>query len=367
MKYNKEFWHLYSYSFTFGMAVMIAGSVFLPFLIQSGFTFYDLFIYTFTWCLTPLLVLPFLSSLPTKKFMTINFLLRLTFPILIWNFYFPKTQLILLGITNGIAIILNPVSYNARFFVLSKNKKAELSSVYFSVGPILGIFLPAFGGWITQTYSYRVAVLITTFLLIIPFIFVLKFKEKIVKVNLRKSFSYINGLRTVLFLEGFWETIPFFLVGTWILFFLREPLQYGAYGSYLALIGVVASFVVAKISDKIKRRAFIIYPITIFLAIATFLLGFSSSLAVLSLLMIFMTFAQTFAWPFMVTVYLDNAKDVRKGLFAREFMLNLGRVCSISLLIAIYYFTQNLLYGFFVLGIAYLLYPLALWKKNHYR
>ena len=367
MKYNKEFWHLYSYNIAYSFAIMIGWSVFFPFLIKEGFTFYDLLLYNLIWFVTPLFLLPFLSSMPTKKFFLITFLIRLFDPFLIWQFYFPKTQLYLLGIGTGLYLVFNAVPYAARFFVLSKEKKAELSSVYFLMGPVLGIFLPILSGWIVQTYSFRVAVLIATVLLILPFVFVIKLKEKIIKTDLKRSFSYIKGLRTVLFLEGFWETTVFVLIPIWILFFLKEPLEYGAYVSYVALIGAIASLIVAKVSDKIKRRAFVIYPATIFLAVATFLLGFSSTLALLSLLIILMAFAQRLAWPFMITVYLDRAKDIQKGLFAREFMLNLGRVSSILVVIGIYYYTGTLLYGFFVLGTAYLLYPLALWAKNHYR
>jgi predicted MFS family arabinose efflux permease len=98
-------------------------------------------------------------------------------------------------------------------------------------------------------------------------------------------------------------------------------LPYGAYRSYLAIVAVLASLILGKISDRNKKRAQFLYPSTIFTAISIILFAFAKDLHFWAIASGLFSFTSSIGAVFVTTTVLDHASGVKEGMVAREFLL----------------------------------------------
>lgn len=285
----------------------------------------------------------------------------------IYAFGFKKEYLPFIALLYGPLFVLFWINYNILFFGnIDPDKKAFSSAVYAFAFSLLSTVTPIMAGFTASKAGMQAVFIIGIAFMAIALLLSARIGEKRSYYNLRISLKCIKGVKTIIFIEGFWEHITFVAIPLLSLFFIQNELGLGAYLSYLGLTGAVASLVIARISDRIKKRRAFIRILAVSLAIATMLLIFGSNIYLWIIFTGIIYLIAPALKPFQTTVSLDNVKcGMRELMIGREFMLNLGRLCGICLFLMSMAFGMK--YGsIFLAAIAMMAYPVVMKMKGHY-
>jgi MFS family permease len=280
------------------------------------------------WAISPLVSLPivaFYNHWPTKKFLRLG-ILSFTGMSLSLLFYNPYSYL-LFAVFSGLTLGLFWVSCNYIFFLRSNDSRyAKDSSVYFLLGPLLGMVLPPLGSVVINSFSYKVLFLITLLLSLLPLWYV---QSKDFDLHLNKSFRQanqdFNGLRL---LTAFDAALHFFqghFLAIYALLFLKTEYQVGGLLSYLAIASLAASFIVSHASDKYKKRVEILYPLLFAMSILILLVPLFDSLSALLPLIGAYAVLDNLSLPIRFAVPMDLVKMDIGFWRMSEFYGNLGR------------------------------------------
>ena len=266
---------------------------------------------------------------------------------------------------NGMSLFFFFLFYNIAHFELTpKEKTGNSSALMFIVPSFIGILAPLLAGFLAQINIYFVW-LFSLFLFFLSYLLLNKQKDFRVTYSIREAWSEIKATRIFLILEGVWEALPFGIIPIYTLFFIKEPLPFGTYLSYLALISIVANFILGKLSDKLKKRVVFLYPITILISVVTFLLPLATSRLVI---WIVLTGILKFLLPVFSNVstafVVDTHSNLRKAIPGREIALAVGRFTGLFLSFLSFTFEQRPRIIFFVLGLFMLSYTLVLFVRT---
>jgi MFS family permease len=265
---------------------------------------------------------------------------------------------------SGFLIFLYWVPYNIAHFKLTpKENTGRSAAIMFSIGPIISILLPPAAGFLAEVnidmvWIFTIGFGIMTFFLIN---FQSEFK---INYSISAALKAVEKVRIFIFLEGIWEAIAFAVVPVYTLFFINTPLNYGIFLSYLGLISVFANLILGHISDRKQKRAIFLYPVTIFLAVITFLLAFAEeSLA----LWIIISGAIAFVLPafgtLTLSLFIDNQNNLEISFPGRELLLAVARTIGIGItFLAFLSKFETLLY--IMLGFVMLLFPIVLFYRT---
>ncbi|MDD5489174.1 MAG: hypothetical protein PHP25_00640 [Candidatus Moranbacteria bacterium] len=171
----------------------------------------------------------------------------------------------------------------------------------------------------------------------------------------------IKSTRWFIFDQGIWEATIFGIIPIFSLFFIKEPLEYGGYLAYLALMAVLANLLLGRFTDKIQKRAIFLYPLTISIAILTFLFVFAvGNIFIWFVLTGLLQFLLPLFWNISTAMVVDSHPNLRLAMPGREYMLASGRI--VGLLIAFISFSLEKIPHnvFFILGFVMFLYPVIL-------
>ena len=156
-------------------------------------------------------------------------------------------------------------------------------------------------------------------------------------------------------------TIPLYA-----LTFVKGEIAFGGFLSFLGLIGVIATLIVTRFSDKQHKRMKFLFPLLIFYAFFIFLLFFADNLITWLVFTALLSITQIIIYPFFFAVVLDKIQDKALGMVMREFMLNAGRVFGVGAVIVLLYVGLPLQYAFLASSIFPLMYlSLLLIKKTY--
>jgi MFS family permease len=242
--------------------------------------------------------------------------------------FYTHISYLLFGIFNGVNLGFFWVSINYIFFLKSQNDtNAKDSSIYFILGPLVGIILPPLGALVISGIGYRALFFIGILLFMLPLLYV---KNEAFNHHIKHSFAKANraykGLKTITFLE---QTIYYFqgnFLFIYALFFLSNQYQVGGLLSYLALTSLIVAFVLSHVSDRSKKRVEILYPIMIAMSILILIIPGLKDLSTLLVVGGIYAFIDNLSLPIRFAVPLDLAKDVDIGFWrASEFYGNIGR------------------------------------------
>lgn len=315
--------------------------------------------------LVPLPLIFFSRKIMTEQFMFFAFLIRL-----LCLFIFFVTPSLALMYVYFFFIGLNTfffwVPYNIRYFVFShKMNRATSAGHFIIVGPILNSFIPLLSGYIVTRWGYLLIAIVSFFMVGYIMYKTIKLPKVEVKYNFFDMIRKAKGMRTLKFLQGFWEGGNM-MIGLFTLFFIQGELAFGGFLSYLGIVGVLATLFVTKYSDKDGRRMRFFFPFLLFLAISTMSMALADNLGSWVILSALAGIFSTLTYPFFFAVLLDKIEDKVIGMVAREFFLNLGRVCAVGLLIGLMYNGYELNTIFLFSGAVLLVYAgLLLWKKTY--
>jgi len=279
-------------------------------------------------------------------------------------FLFKPSYLFLVPLFVGPVFFLFWVVFNIAYFKMISHDHRAL---YYASSPVLSAVLPIAAGLLATKYSMNAVFFVGALFFLFAAVAAITLKNSTINYRFKDAFKSVKGVRTLCFVQGFWEVTAVIAIPLVTLYFIRNELAFGAFLSYLGIFGIIAALVMAKMSDKSKKRTLFIYPLVVVLAILTTSLFFARSFWLWGVFLGLFYFVMQMANPFFVTVVLDRAKhDIANSMIAREFMLNLGRFFGTAVLLFCVSVLNEEYAFFFVSGVALLFYPAILYFKRLY-
>ena len=334
-----------------------------PHFLKNGLNFEALFLGIFLLFLSQTILLLFFKNLSAKfawRLALIIFIASILSVVRMESIY----QYFFYSILSGFLIFLFWVPYNIAHFKLTpKENTGRSAAIMFSIGPIISILVPPAAGFLAEVnidmvWIFTIGFSVLTLLLVN---FQTEFK---ISYSISAALKAVEKVRIFIFLEGIWGAIVFAVVPVYTLFFINTPLNYGIFLAYLGLISVFANLILGHISDRKQKRAIFLYPVTIFLSIATLLLVFASeNLA----LWIVLTGAIAFVLPafgtLTLSLFIDNQNNLEVSFPGRELILAVGRAIGIGFTFLAFLFKFEILL-YIMLGFVMLIFPAVLFYRT---
>jgi len=270
-------------------------------------------------------------------------------------------QFYFVHILYGIAMFAFYLYYNIAHFKNTPTAKTGYSSaLMFSLGSIIGIFAPLAAGYLFKA-DIRLLWIFSTVSFFAFFYFIGWQKNFHLFYSIKSALFEVKSTRYFFLLEGVWEAIPFGVIPIFTLFFIKTPIEYGAYLAYLAFVSVVANILLGWLTDRMQKRAVFIYPLTIVMGLATFLFIFAvKSILLWIILTGFLQFLLPLFWNISTAIMIDAKPNLELAMTGREFLLNIGRVSGLLLVYASFLIEKTPHNLFFILGAVMLFYPIVL-------
>lgn len=358
------FFNLILFILSFAWVDSFSFSVLKPHFINQGLTIEQILIgttYSFAGSCLILLIIKKISSKLSWSLALITSFVYILLIVKISNI----SQFYFASFIFGFVVSLFYVAYNIAHYQLTPTHRTGYSSaIMFSIFPIIGLIAPIFAGWLAEI-DYRFIWILSCLFYLINFILI-KFQSNFsISYNLLSGFKAIKPTRIFLFIEGVWETLVFGIIPIFSLNFIKTPLYYGTFLAYLSSMSVIANLVLGKLSDKLQKRLLFLYPVTILMAITTFLFPLVlSNLLFWLILAGLIQFLCPLFWNFSTSFFVDVHPNVKQSMPIRELILNLGRVLGFILVIVNFRFESTPRLIFPLLGVIMLLYPAILFYNT---
>ncbi len=267
----------------------------------------------------------------------------------------------------GTSMFFYFVFYNIAYFENTpKEKTGRNSALMFSVPITLSVFAPLLAGFLAQVSMNLIWAFSSVFLL--PALLLVFYqKDFSISYTIKASLLEIKTTRVLFFLEGIWEAMAFGVIPIYTLYFIKTPLGYGTYLAYLSLMGVVANLTLGKLTDKLQKRVVFLYPLTIVMAVITFLFAFGQNdLTWWLILTAAIQFILPLFWNITTTMVVDAHPNLRIAIPGRELVLASGRLLGVFLALVSFSLEKTPFWLYFILGGVILLFPVVLYWNTKY-
>lgn len=308
----------------------VSSSIIPAYLLGRGITTNQMFLANALQFIPMLLVLLFVRIHSAKLSWRLAIISSLLAVVSIVNIQF-DFQIYLTYIFGGISLALFFVYYNVgHFFYTPPNKTGVSGGVMYAISPAISIFAPIIAGLLaTSNINYLWFISLLSFGLA----YSLTFRQTDFKITYQiiGSLRSIKAVRIPIFLEGIWEAILFAFIPLSTLHFISSPAGYGQYLGYLSLIGTIAGLLLGHLSDKIKKRSFLLTPISLILAFATVGLIFGlKSFSIWILITSLIQFMVPIFWNISTALMIDQNLDLKVAFPGREIVLAFGRLLGLA-------------------------------------
>jgi MFS family permease len=294
---------------------------------------------------------------------------KITVPLGILSVAFGYLMLVLFGgiiggtaiyAIGGLCFFLFWVPFNSMWFGLNNKKNAGHSTLYNAIMMATSLIMPILSGYIAQFFGFNAVFVGTVVILIITAIAATKLvPQKKAEINFSKAIEHLSGFRTLIFLEGFHQVAPVFLVFIITLQYFPKPADYGLFISLATILSIISSFILARISDKSGQRREFILMFSVGLAISTFLAAAANDVLWWFIAVSLINFFRVIFFPFPLALLLDKKANIPELMYSREIFLNIGRSASCVMSLLLYLATGSLAISFIVAGISMLAYALT--------
>ncbi len=367
----KKFLNLYSIQFLYSFGHIFAFSLLFLYLFKTGFSNLEIAVFSTLRFVGAFMVLFFIKTVNFRRAITSGIVIKSLYLAAFAGFIagFEVIQLYAIAIIVGIVIFTFWTPYNIRFFGFGNNgNNAFMGSILFLLWPMLNVFLPVAAGFMARDFGFTAVFIVAAAATLSSSVFVNHTgKDEPLHFNIKKALKNTKNLRTIILLEGIFEGIMWTAVPLATITFLTNEVDYGLFFSYVGLFGALAAVVLARMSDRMKKRTIFIYPTVILLGISTILAAFSNTLMLWAIANAAIAFIWALVSPFQVAIVLDKSKNLVDSMAAREFFMNLGRFFGgTTAIISLLLFGLSE-YSLVIAGIAMLLFALMIHTKKLYR
>lgn len=344
---------------------LISGGMFEVYFFGLGMSQSQIYLADTIWFLPSLLAIPLFASFSSKKFMAGGIMLALIATLAMAFSPGPAgafTFRILLGLTN----FLFWVPFNVLYYEYSRDNNASLGALYYSLGPLLSLFLPASAGILAQAVGFQPLFILAAISFALTLVAsILLVEDKVFKYTAKGALDSLSGLKTLVFLEGFsGMSILSVTLPVMLLTFAQRPLDFGLFLSASTVFSVGASLVTARYSDKLKSRRVFILPAVIAFAAAAILAAVSQDIGTFFIAFGLVNFLSRIFFPLSLALVVDNSKSLADSITGREIFLNAGRLlgCLAGFALAA---AAGLGYSLLFQGAAMLLYAVVFEANKH--
>jgi hypothetical protein len=355
---RKRFFNLIIFYTSYVWFKSFSGSVLIPHYHHQGILQKQMIIGDVLYFLSAITVNLLLRKIYSRKSWQLSLIISMISILLIANI---KTiqQYYLSNLVVGSTIVFFYVIYNISHFKLTPKHRTGLSSaIFFSLAPMVSLVAPMLAGFIAN-FNYLYIWILSTCFFIISFL--QSNRQYNFEVKYKISFKEVKPTLVFIILQSLWEPLIVTVIPIFSLFFIQSPLYFGVYMSYLSLMSIIANLTLGKLTDKLQKRIIFLYPLTITMALATFL--FPQALTKISWWLIItgvIQFCAPLFWNLTTSMFIDTTKDIETGFVTRELILSTGRMISIILIAVNFYFQPKPTYIFYYLGFIMLLFPATL-------
>lgn len=359
---RQQFFNLLIFFASYLWFKSFSNSVLSPYFLSEGFSIAQMQTSNIIFFSAAALLILLMKSIKVKQSWRLALITSIIFLLLISNIK-STLQFYLSFAVVGLSMAFFYIPYNISHFELTPKHRTSFSSaILFSLSPLIGILAPLLAGLLASfDYSY---IWIFSFIFF-SFSFFLTSYQPDFNIKYQISFKEIKPTFILIILQSFWEIIAFGIIPIFSLYFIKSPLYFGAYLSYLSIISVIANLSLGKFVDKLQKRAIFLFPLTLILSVTTFL--FPLALKNIVLWLIFTGIIQFFIpifWNLTSTIFVDTSKNLRTAFITRELVLSVGRAISFTLLVINFSFQTKPTYIFYFLGFIMLLFPIVLFYQN---
>jgi MFS family permease len=350
-------------------AVAVLGGSFVYLYFKgSGVGAADLVASFFFWAIAPLLVMGMLSGKRRLSMRTLILIGIVAHTISYLSLFLldPSRELLFAySFLVGTTCFFFWIPFNTMYFELEKVRKARAGAVYFSVAPLLGIFLPLAGGLIAEAYGFGIVFLMAALLSMVMLVAAFFMAEKrSLSYEIASCMGALKGFRALMLVEGVYAGGIVAAVSVISLFYFTTAPGLGLFLSVTMLFSVLASFVVSDLSDKTKKRKRYIRMSASGLGMATAAAAFAATPIGWASIIALRNFFATLFYPFTTTVLLDNEREVQSSMVGRELLLNSGRIIGIAIVLFCILWFSDIYISLLVLGLIVLSYSLIIEFKK---
>lgn len=258
---NNKFINLLILYSTYIWFTSFSGSVLPTYFLGQGLDFKQMMLGRLLLFSSPIILLIFMTSFRSKNAWRLALILNFGYVLLSIRIMHPF-QFYIAHILSGFALFFFFTFYNvAHFENTPQEKRGYSSALMFSVSSLIGIFAPLASGFFASTNIAYLWIFSGVFFLA-AFYFTKRQDNFHLSYSLKLAPNEIKSTRWLIFIGGIWEAIIIGIIPIFTLFFIKDPLKYGGYLAYLALIAVLANLILGKFTDKIQKRTACLYPLT---------------------------------------------------------------------------------------------------------
>ncbi|MBW3582025.1 MAG: hypothetical protein KY455_02905 [Euryarchaeota archaeon] len=267
----------------------------------------------------------------------------------------------------GVGIVYFWVPYNVLYYSHRRpDNKAALSAVSFAVMPFVDVAVTLVAGVIVVAYGFPALFSLAVLLGVVPLVYTLRLRMPAEPPEPSPDFmGATDGLRTLMFMDGIKQGVMWPAVPLVTLFFLTGTFHFAWFFAALGLGGAVGSILIAKVSDKGKRKLTYLQPFSYFFGVMNVLSAFAGNIFAWGMTRGLATFAHTMYQPFSNAVYLDKAPSVEALYYTREVLLNAGRTLGVFILVG-FVMVDRLQWALVIPGLVGLAYPVVVELKDLY-
>lgn len=368
--YKKDFNKLLIFYFLFILFITFTKSTLPTYFLKSGFSFRDIILGNILFFCAQIIAIVTIKKLSSRVSWYLALSTFLAFIILIIDIIIPL-QFYLAFFISGLYLFFFFVFYNiAHFENTPQERRGESSAVMFSVGPIINVVAPLLSGFLSEINMSLLWMFSGILFLVCVYLVKLQ-KDFQINYTIKGALSEIKATRVFIFIEGIWEALVFGVIPVYTLFFIKTPLNYGAFISYLGLASIVSNILLGKFTDKIQKRSIFLYPTTILMALVTFLFPLATTSIYLWIVLAgAISLILPIFWNISTAMVIDYDSNLKLAIPGRELVLGVGRVCGLILTFISFSIEKSPKYIFLILGTVMLFYPLNLYwntkiKKNY--
>ena len=361
---SRKFLLLFSFYISYLWFTNIGTSILPAHFLAQNLNFEQMIFGIFLKFIGQILLLVALTTFTAKlswRLALISSLIYVLLSVTIYNVF----QFYLASFIGGFTMFFFFLFYNIAHFVSTpKKQRGHGAALMFIIPSFIGILAPLLAGVIAE-----VNIIFLWIISILSFalsFYIIKFQEDFkISYNLITAIKEIKATRSLIFIEGIWEAMVFAVLPIYTLYFIKTPLNYGAFLAYLALVSIVANIVLGKLTDRLQKRVIFLYPLTIIMACTTILFAvFKSNILNWIILASVIQFLLPLFWNVSTAMVIDSHPNLEQAIPGREFMLATGRVLGLLIAFISFSLEKSPYYVFLILGGIFFLYPLKLFWNS---
>lgn len=313
-------------------SMFFAGSLFEVYFFDMGMRMESIYIADSLWFVAGLLILPFLKGFRTKPFIIAGAAISFVSALLLLLYPDPNAAYLyrlLLGSTH----VFFWLPFNTAYYEFRERNNATLGAFYYSITPLLSLFLPGIAGSIASTIGFSLLFLLAMAGYGAALVFAFRtLGDREYRFDLPESIKAIRGLRGIIFLEGFSiMAVTSITLPVMLLLFADTPLEFGWFISLATVFSLAASFIVSKLSDRLHERHIFLLPSALGFMLATILASGAGDIVTFFFAFGAINFFARLFSPISLALAVDNAESLHGTMAAREFLLNAGRLSSVMI------------------------------------